>query len=393
MGTVPTPFPHKIRDDVVRMASARELRQTTEPITADIAELRNAKKRIRGVGRFVVLAGMIAAVAGCELPGDGGGADPTPSVNTAPSEAPPPGPPKPQKPAVTSALGVYNGPSGERPDEKTRAQFGIYPAVANSYYQPGQLIDIAYETARIRRGTSPNLTITSKGTQYLIGIVNGDPAALAWLDRYVAGLKQLSQVDLSVPVYATLDHEFLSKVNTGAVTGASADPVVYGKALDVFFRKVDAVAPKVVTTYWIVGFDRAFEAKVGSAFTVKPEAILFDPYANVQTDTVATITIEDLRWIRSQPWYKGQLIGLGEFGMPVRHGDEALARFYSDLPTQLSDLGIGWAVMFNRTRDNDHRISSRRDEKRFPQAMAAFGSSLRQGAGSRSGEASGRRPQ
>jgi hypothetical protein len=269
-------------------------------------------------------------------------------------------------------LGVYNGGSGERPDETTKRDFGAYPDVANTYYQSNQSINLAYETARIKRGTSPNLTITTKGTQLLAGLAKGDAKALVWVDKYVAGLKKLAQVDPDVPVYATLDHEFRVKTRQGYVTGESAKPEVYGKALDVFFKRANAAHKNIRTTYWIVGYDRAFEGAVGSAFTVKPDVAVFDPYANTGNDTIASITRGDLAWIKSQRWYNGQEIGLGEFGMPVKNGDANMAKFFTDVRGQLQAQGIEWGVFFNRTKDNNHKITT----GGFPKAVAAFSKSI-----------------
>jgi hypothetical protein len=275
-------------------------------------------------------------------------------------------------PAGVPGLGVYNGGAGEKPDETTKKDFGTFPDVANTYYQPKQNINLAYETARINRGTSPNLTITTKGTQLLAGIAKGDAEALAWVDNYVAGLKKLAQVDPDVPVYATLDHEFRVKTKQSYVTGESAKPEVYGKALSVFFKKANAAHKNIRTTYWIVGYDRAFEGTVGNAFTVNPDVAVFDPYANTGSDTVASITRGDLSWIKSQKWYTGQEIGLGEFGMPVKNGDANMAKFFTDVRSQLKAQGIEWAVFFNRTKDNNHKITT----GAYPKAVAAFSKSI-----------------
>ncbi len=302
---------------------------------------------------------------------------PTPTPTPAPSPTPNPEPTPEPTPAGVPGLGVYNGNPEEKPDEKTLCQFGAYPDVANTYYQPKQNVSIAYETARIQRGTSPNITITTKGTQLLAGIAKGDAAALTWLDNYVAGLKKLAQVDPNVPVYATLDHEFRVKTKQSYVTGESADPAVYGKALDVFYKKAAAAHKNIRTSYWIVGFDRAFEGTVGDQFTVNPDAIMFDPYANTGSDTVATITRGDLAWIKAQDWYVGQEIGLAEFGMPIANGDANMAKFFTDVRSQLKAQGIEWAVFFNRQKDNDHAIIGRNDGKAFPQSVVAFSKSIK----------------
>ena len=273
-------------------------------------------------------------------------------------------------------IGVYNGSPNESPDETAIDDFCQAPAVANTYYQHDSNLDVAYETARIKRGTSPNISIRTNGTQLLAGIAKGDPTATAWLDGWIAKLAKLAAVDRTVPVYATLDQEFRVRTRRGALTGESADPKVYGKALDIFFKRANAANPNIETSYWIVGYDRQVEGEVGTMFTRNPDAILFDPYANVGSDTVTSITRADMTWIKSQPWYDGQTVGLAEFGMPVGLGDAAMANFYKSVPNHLKSMGIDWAVLFNRSRDNDHQITHRADGRVFPLAAASFRDSV-----------------
>ncbi len=300
---------------------------------------------------------------------------PTGTPSDPPTTASPTPTPRPFPRVTDPRLGVYNGPFDENPDTTTQAEFGVYPEVASSYYQPDQAIDVYAESERIRRGTSPNITVSTKGTQLLAGIANGDPAALGWLDRYVAELRTLAAVDPSVPVYGTLEHEFRAKTTLGLVTGPSAEPAVYGRALSAFYRRLHSgpVLDNLYGTYWFVGYDRPFEGAVADAFTVLPDAIEFDPYANGPSDSLITICTEDLDWIRTQSWYTGQPVGLGEFGMPVENGDAALQKFYSDLRPQMRQLGLTFAVLFNRPRDNNHEITT----GLLPGAVSSFSASLR----------------
>jgi hypothetical protein len=249
--------------------------------------------------------------------------------------------------------------------------------VANTYYQHNQNLNVAYESARLQRGTSPNISIATNGTQLLAGIAKGDPQALQWLDNYVAQLKKIAAANPNLPVYATIDQEFKVRVRVGSITGESADPLVYGKALDIFFKKAKAAAPNLKPTYWIVGWDRAFEGSVGTKFTTPPSAILFDPYANTGSDTFASIAKADIDWIKSQPFYVGQTIALAEIGMPVAFGDASLARFYTDARKQMANLGLEWAVLFNRTKDENYKIST----GTYPNAVNAFSNSLQQRTG------------
>ena len=258
------------------------------------------------------------------------------------------------------------------------AEMGYVPDVTNTYYQYNSNLNMTYETARINRGTSPNISISTNGTQLIAGVAKGDPSAIAWLDGWIAKLAKLAAVNPKVPVYATLDQEMRVRTRMGKITGESADPQVYGKALDVFFKRANAAHANIETTYWFVGYDRTFEGAVGTSFTRKPDAILFDPYANGPSDTVTSITKADMTWIKSQPWYGGQTVGLAEFGMPVANGDAAMSNFYKNVPSQLQGMDIDWAVLFNRMKDNDHQITHRPDGKVFPQAVSSFKTSMGQ---------------
>lgn len=323
-------------------------------------------------------AAVAVLLAGCSTPDDASSRAPGASPRGGSSDA---ARPSPLPPGSCPRIGVYMDgvPAADR---DAVAQFGALPQVATTYYQPDQEIALDEETARIRRGTSPNITITTKGTDILEVLAEGPThggwdAASAWLDRYVAALATLAGVDPRVPVYATIDHEFRAKARTGLITGRSAEPEVYGRALDRFFAAAEQAEPRIRTTYWIVGYDRDFEGLVGDQFRTLPDAIVFDPYPDAADETLPGIAAEDVAWIRSQPWYDGQELGIGETGMPVEMGDDAVAGFLTDLPGQLSELGVAWAVLFNRERDFDTRIADRTDGRTFPAARAAFSASLR----------------
>jgi hypothetical protein len=277
-------------------------------------------------------------------------------------------------------LGVYNGMFEY---DATRRQFGRYPGLATSYYQPNQTVNVARERERIRRGISPNITITAKGTQYYAALARGPAHHLyaeadRWLNRYIDGLAEVARINVDVPVYATLDHEFVMKQRTGMLTGASADPDVYGQVLRMFYRRARQANPDIRVTYWIVGYNREMEGQVARHFATPPDAIVFDPYAGVHNgaNTLTDIVTEDLRWIRRQDWYVGQEIGLGEFGMQIARGDADLARFHRDIPTTLRHHGISWAIFFNRERDDDYKIVERSDGRRFLGAVSSFAQSL-----------------
>lgn len=184
-------------------------------------------------------------------------------------------------------------------------------------------------------------------------------------------------MDPTVPVYTTIEHEYKVKIRTGMVTGESARADYYGRVLDMFFVMANQAHPNIRTTYWMAGYDREVEGAVAAQFKRLPMAILFDPYASDPGQTLSDVVRGDLAWIRSQSWYKGQEIGLGEFGMRVRTGDTALASFFTNVGAELEANGIAWGVMFNRERDFDTKIVDRSDGQKFPKAVAALSASLK----------------
>lgn len=277
-------------------------------------------------------------------------------------------------------LGVHSGWSPDH-DVESKQQFGAWPQVANSYYQPGARVNLAQERERIRRGTSPNITISTVGSDVIEALGTGPDhtgwtAAKQWLDRYVGDLAELVAVDPDVPVYATIEHEFRPKTRDGMFVGDAAEPAVYGRALSLFYATAHEVEPELRTTYWIVGYDREFESAVAAEFDALPQVVVFDPYAGTADETVESIVAEDVRWLTREDWYDGQEIGLGEFGMRVANGDDAVAAFFTDVRRQLDAAGVSWAVLFNSEANFDTAISARTDGQRFPRARAAFSRAL-----------------
>ncbi|UMG91350.1 hypothetical protein [Nocardioides sp. TF02-7] len=328
-------------------------------------------RRLAVLGPPLVLATLLTGCSTPSEPADRSSDGPGTRPSTVPLE-----------PGTCPRLGVYEDWSPDADLEVVR-QFGAPPQVGTSYYQPDQPVLVGEESERIRRGTSPNITFTTKGTDRIEVLAAGPrhpdyPTVEAWLADRLADLAALTEVDRSVPVYATLEHEFRAKVRTGQVTGRSADPVVYGRALDRFYALAAEQAPRLRTTYWIVGYDREFEGLVGDQFRTLPDTVVFDPYADEPGETLTAVAAEDVAWIRQQQWYDGQELALGEFGMTVELGDAAVARFLTDVPDQLTALGISWAVLFNRERDFDTRIGDRSDGRAFPRARAAFARALRE---------------
>lgn len=223
-----------------------------------------------------------------------------------------------------------------------------------SYYQPGQSVNVAAETARINAGQSPLITITLKtGTPTLTDVANQTPVALTFLDTYIGALKTLAAVNPAVPVYATLDHEFEVKVNQGTITGVST--ATYGKALSVFIARCKTQAPAVRTLYWFGGSDKTKIGQVFAAITTAPWGISYDPYVTSGESASQSFTDNArpvLDWIKANADYArlgSPPIGLSEFGMATAHGDAAVAAFLTGIKPQMTALGLAFANYFNST--------------------------------------------
>lgn len=299
-------------------------------------------------------------------------------VNPGGVEVPPPDP-------GTGRLGVYNGTPAETPIEHCEADFGAPPDITSAYLQVGTLPGTSYYEDALAAGIDLNLTRTAKGTQHLAGIAAGTPASVAWMVDWVDWCQALAEAYPARTIYITLDHEAKVKVRRGELTGDSANPTIIGQALAKLYEEVQSRGvANLKTTYWFVGSDRVFEGEVGRSFHAEgfdPDFMVWDPYGSSATATIHSIVAGDKAWLVSQPWYDGQPLALGEFGLPVEHGDAALEAFYTDVRTAVEDEGLAWAIFFNRTKDNNHKITVKRADGSYvyPRAVAAFSGSLQGG--------------
>lgn len=286
--------------------------------------------------------------------------------------------PKPSGSGVPTGaplLGVYDG--GPKGDASTRSVFGRYGDISSSYYQPNQAsLNVAAEKARIDRGTAPVLTLTSKGTQYINDIANKSGAGWSWIKTYVDSLDTLGSYGKArkVPVFATLDHEWEVKVNQGMLSGNSARAAVYARALSNFFQLVDQAAPEVVTLYWYGHFDTADINAVGSALTVAPDMFALDPYSGqhaAANETIAQMVQPKLTWLKNRSWYKGQRIGLAEFGADKSDTNMA-TYFFKNMRGNLKNLDLAFGIFFNR----DDRPYVVKINPNYPRSIAAVRNSL-----------------
>jgi hypothetical protein len=298
----------------------------------------------------------------------------------------------PAAPAARAATSAACGGTVQTGPAVTTVSLGYYPNsgfskapnTSNVYLQYKDRATNSAVTSQLKAGISPTITVTTKGTQTLAGIVSGDKASVAWIDQYVADLVTDGKAYPKVLIVAALDHEFRVKTRVRAgvaplITGASADPVTGGKAMGIFAQKLRAATTaagltNVKSAYWIAGSDREFEGTVGAAMSsvAKPDWLVTDPYSNGTQSTLTTIAKSDADWFKSCAWYAGQPIALGEFGMAQKWGDAAMAKFYTNCRASLKAAGVTRGAFFNSNNgDYPHIITTG-----YPAAYAAFTSSL-----------------
>lgn len=280
----------------------------------------------------------------------------------------------PQPPTGKALLGIYHG--GPTRDDDIRNVFGRYPDVASTYYQAQQAGKLSAEKARIDKGIRPVLTITGRqNMSYMQDIAAKSGAGWTWINTYVDQLKILSDYAASknLLIYASYEHEWEVKVNQQILTGSAADSTTYAKALSNFFALTDAKAPNVVTMYWYGQFDKPAIDAVGSKLTVAPDMFTLDPYSGPNhpgTETFIQMTKPKLDWLKSRSWYKGQPIGITEFG--ARHSDSQMAQyFFPNLRSDIRQLDLSFAIFFNRNDTNVVNIDTN-----YPLSRAAFSRSL-----------------
>lgn len=283
-------------------------------------------------------------------------------------------------------LGAYLGTPAEKPDERFKAATGVWPEIASTYYQYSQTaLNIAYETARIGRGTSPLLTVSTKDKPGTItALARGDAAAAAWLDGYLRSLARLSDVDPDVPVYATLEHEAEVKANQGLLKGTDATDANLAAAQSLFIERCRTIAPRVKAGLWFGAYDKTSIGNILDGHRHPVDWIALDCYATDTNQGETTLTdscANDLRWIRDHRAYArlgAPTLGLGEFGKDKTHGDASVATYMTDLRAVLAAQRLEFALLFPRDKtDPDGQVVGYNIfAGTTPRAAAAFTASM-----------------
>jgi hypothetical protein len=200
------------------------------------------------------------------------------------------------------------------------------------------------------------------------------------MDSWVASLRSLSEYGATkqTPVYFTAEQEFEVKLNQGTFAFGARPPTIpeYVAGMNRFLAKVRDGAPLVKRGYWYGYSDTAKIAQIGAGLDpALLDWISLDPYRwdhSSPTQTFVGTIKPKLDWLRAQAWYRGQPIGLSEFGSSTDHGDAATATWMTDLRAHMGELGLGWGILFNRIAADNFKL----DTGAFPLSVRAFSASL-----------------
>jgi hypothetical protein len=261
-----------------------------------------------------------------------------------------------------------------------------------SLYYNNQSVNVTALKARIDNGESLNVTAAAPGNPYISGIINGNSAAMTWMNNFISQIKTVSDYAKSknngTYVTASIYSEANGRIARGQLpdysTVDAASGTDVGKAQQIFIRALKQDAPNAIASVWNMGYSHVFEAaQLAQITNPKPDIISEDPYENhICTGSVSTVTAGtgtySITWYKSQPAYNGY-VGITESGMATNQGctDAQLAAFYTNVKSQVqtvisnSGVKIPFWVMFNGTGDYPHDITSG-----FPQAKAALQASI-----------------
>lgn len=324
------------------------------------------------------------------------------------SVVPPPPPPPP--PTSHPLLGIYHS-NGAGVDGDSLTYFGRYAEAYNDYYQVATVGSLLKDqTARVKRGASPVLVVSTKG--HFVNQVDGGPAAIVngpsdpdyakvkgTLDTFISQVVQLAKLDPSVPIWVSAWGEMDAKINKfqNNTSGdkIAATPEVGGQGLNIFlgWLRAACVAAGVTNVHYTAWFAYTQKTIIATILSQLDPAnvtcIIGDPYTNTAgTETMLNCWNNKwLNWIKSHAQYSrlgAPELGIGECGMSVDggsatnpHTDTQVATYIKPSPSYtmrdtLRDAGVVFAIWFDSPRDEDHEIT----DGSHPLACAAFAASL-----------------
>lgn len=320
-------------------------------------------------------------------------------------------PPPPPPPTGTPRLGSY-GSNGAGNDSDSLTYFGAYPEVANDYLQVGSTTGsgsymslVTSQTPRVNRGTACLLLLSLKGyfgsgtdnsNVGLKALANpSDPnhaAMVTVVDNYISRLKTLSEVDPSVPIYASLEGEADAKVNkyeqwliNPATAGdkINATRAEAGIGTNYFLNRLRTEAPLVKKTLWWAGTQKTIINEIWDQVGANNvDCVVGDPYTNgTQVETMLKCFTTWTNWVKVQNNYircGSPPQGIGECGMQTdTHTDAQVATYIKPSPSYtmrdtMRDAGVIFASWFDSGRDKGHEIT----DGSHPLACAAMADSL-----------------
>lgn len=283
-------------------------------------------------------------------------------------------------------LGVYDGSEIDA-HEKTLANFGAYPELTCVYMRADEPTWMERERGRMELGISPVIAYSTSELNWLTNRI----AALAqgpshpewqeasdWMDARIAECVTLVNEYPDVPLYATLDHEWIVKEGRGFFPGDNGVPENFALALDEWIRRCKAAEPAIRTLWWCAGFDWGTERRTQPSET--PHALSADRYSRgkVGQETVQKVAAAAVQEMTAFACYDPAFteLGLTETGATVQAGDAYVADYFTDFRQALAEADLDFGILFNRSRDWDHQIAGRTDGQTFPLARAAFSASL-----------------
>ncbi len=273
-------------------------------------------------------------------------------------------------------LGQYRGNPSERPDE----------TYASTYYTT-QSVDVSYESARVKRGTSVMLDLDPKMTPGMVGeVADKSTKGMGYIDPFLTSCETVAKVNPAATVFASFMHEWEVKRAQNVITNArDRDPATYADAVSVFAARAAQIAPDCKVTLWIGGYSGNLPtvADVMAKITVPLDAVTYDPYIT----KAGTYQSPVQKWSPTADWFRANAsykswgappIYLGEFGIDSSHGDDQMATFLTDLRGSMRTVGLAGGMLFDRdkTDNNGAKVAYKIDAGLTPRALAAFKASL-----------------
>jgi len=312
----------------------------------------------------------------------------TTTVTVSPSTSATPTPTQAPAPAGRQPLvGQYRGNPSENPDATFLSTYGQSPALTSSYYTT-QAVNLSYESARVKRGTSVMLDLDAKTTPGMVGeVADKSTKGLGYIDPFLTSCETVAKVNPAATVFASFMHEWEVKRAQNVLTNTrDRDPATYAQAVSVFAARAAQIAPDCQVTLWIGGYSGNLPtvAEVMAKISVRLDAVAFDPYVTKSASYQSAVQ----KWTPTANWFRANAdyqawgsppIYLGEFGIDAAHGDAQMATFLTDLRDSMRTVGLAGGMLFDRTKtdNNGAKVAYKIDAGLTPLALAAFKSSLR----------------